>query len=119
MTCSGRELCRYCLESFDVEPATVHELGRRPCLQEILNVTDRVQSVSSFAVSPCAQQLLSCNKCAYCPPLLAPETLSRHRGPQPALCMHRRRRSGFSGCCQASCHTCNAAAAAPSCNTTK
>lgn len=31
-------------------------------LQEILNVTDRVQSVSSFAVAPCAQQLLACNK---------------------------------------------------------
>jgi hypothetical protein len=30
--------------------------------QEILNVTDRVQSVSSLAVSPCAQQLLTCNK---------------------------------------------------------
>ena len=30
--------------------------------QEILNVTDRVQSVSSLAVAPCAQQLLTCNK---------------------------------------------------------
>jgi hypothetical protein len=36
--------------------------------QEILNVTDRVQSVSSLAVSPCAQQLLTCNK--WVPPRL-------------------------------------------------
>lgn len=33
-----------------------------PMPQEILNVTDRVHSVSSLAVAPCAQQLLTCNK---------------------------------------------------------
>lgn len=50
----------------DQHACQIHHFDVQACardvLQEILNVTDRVQSVSSLAVAPCAQQLLTCNK---------------------------------------------------------
>mmetsp|Transcript_1782 Transcript_1782/g.5178 ORF Transcript_1782/g.5178 Transcript_1782/m.5178 type:complete len:532 (+) Transcript_1782:252-1847(+) len=42
---------------------------------DILNVTDRVQSVSSFSVAPCAQKEVSCNRTAVDPSQLGNATV--------------------------------------------